>query len=78
MLACVRVCSDAWLAAHVSLQLARLPRPARTRLSRRLRATLAAAPFLFAHTFGPCRMEKTYHIGGIYTYTKGTEGTRKQ
>jgi hypothetical protein len=57
MLAFVCVRSKSWLAARKSLRLAR---PARTRRSRRLRATLAEAPALFAHAFGPCHMEKTY------------------
>jgi hypothetical protein len=60
MLSCVCMRSKAWLAACVSLQLARMPRPAQERRSRRLRATLAAAPVLFVHAFGPCYMEKTY------------------
>ena len=41
--------SKAWLAARVPLRQARMPRPARARRSRRLRATLAAAPVLFTH-----------------------------
>ena len=62
--ACVKM---AWLAARVPLQLARMPRgprPAWVRRSRRQHATLAAAPVLFAHAFGPCHMEKTYGISG--------------
>ncbi len=55
----------AWLATRVSLRLACMPHPARARRSRRLRATLAAAPVLFAHTIGPFHMEKTYSISGI-------------
>jgi hypothetical protein len=40
----------AWPAARVSLQLARLPRTARSaQRSRRLRSTRAAAPVLLAH-----------------------------
>ena len=43
--------SKAWLAARVSLRLARLPRTASSaQRSRRLRSTLAAAPVLLAHT----------------------------
>ena len=49
------------LAASVSLRLG----PSRVRRSRRLRATLAAAPVLFAQAFGPNHMEKTYGTGGI-------------
>ncbi len=46
---CMR--SKAWLAARISLRLARIPRTARTaRRSRRQRSTLAAAPGLLAHT----------------------------
>ena len=42
--------SKAWLAASVSLRLARLPRTASSaQRSRRLRSTLAAAPGLLAH-----------------------------
>ena len=42
--------SKAWLAASVSLRLARLPRTASSaQRSRRLRSTLAAAPVLLAH-----------------------------
>ena len=63
MLACACVRSKAWLAAHVSLQQARMPRTARARCSCRLRATLVAAPVLFAHAFGPCYMGKTYRNG---------------
>ena len=45
---CMR--SKTWLAARVSLQLARLPRTARcAQRSRRLRSTRAAAPVLLAH-----------------------------
>jgi hypothetical protein len=55
--------SKAWLAARVSLRLARKPRPARARRSRRLRVTLAAAPVLFAHAFVRCNVEKTFPIG---------------
>ena len=51
---CVR--SKASLAPRVSLRLARTPRPARARRSRRLCATLVAAPVLFAHAFGPCHV----------------------
>ena len=39
------------------------------RRSHRLRATLAAAPTLFAHTFGPYHMEKIFGTG--------TSGSRK-
>ena len=45
---CMR--SKAWLAARVSLRLARLPRTASSaQCSRRLRSTRAAAPVLLAH-----------------------------
>ncbi len=45
---CIR--SKAWLAARVSLRLARLPRTASSaQRSRRLRSTRAAAPVLLAH-----------------------------
>ena len=44
----------------VALRLPRMPRP--SRLSRRLRATLAAVPVLFAHTFGPYHIETTFRI----------------
>ena len=40
-----------------------LPRPARTRRSRRLRATLAAAPVLLLKLFFRCHIKKTYSIG---------------
>ncbi len=50
--------SKAWLAACVPLRLARMRRPAQALLgasgearSRRLRATLAAAPVLYARAF---------------------------
>ena len=56
MLSCVCVRSKAWLAARVSRRLARR--------SCRLRTTLAAAPVVFAHGFGPFHMEKTYEING--------------
>jgi hypothetical protein len=46
----LRMRSKAWLAARVSLQLARLPRTASSaQSSRRLRSTRAAAPVLLAH-----------------------------
>ena len=42
--------SNAWLAARVALQLARLPRTASSaQRSRRLHSTRAAAPVLLAH-----------------------------
>ncbi len=41
-----------------------MPRPAPVTRSRRLHATLAAAPVLFAHSFVRCHFEKTYRIGG--------------
>ena len=44
------MCSKAWLAARVSLRLARLPRTARSaQRSRRLHSTRTAAPVLLAH-----------------------------
>jgi hypothetical protein len=60
---CVYVRAKAWLAARVSLRLARMPHPARARRSSCLHATLVAAPVLFAHAFGiRHNMEKTYGI----------------
>jgi hypothetical protein len=62
VLTCVCVREKASLpAARVSLRLARMPRPVRARRSHRLRATLAAAPVLFAHAFGPCHKEKIWY-----------------
>ena len=50
MAQCVVHALKAWLAARVSLRLARLPRTASSALrSRRLRSTCAAAPVLLAH-----------------------------
>jgi hypothetical protein len=40
----------------------------RARHSRRLRATLAAAPVLFVRAFGPCRLKKTYYISDAFAY----------
>jgi hypothetical protein len=57
--------------AHVQMRalksLARCA-PARARAamrSRRLRATLAAAPVRYAHAFDPCHMDKIYSISGM-------------
>ena len=57
MLSCACARSKAWLAACVSLRLARTPRTASSaQRSRRLRSTHAAAPVLLAHAVGPCHM----------------------
>ncbi len=53
MLACVYMRPKAWRAARMSLQLARLSRPAR-----------AAATVLYAHAFVPSHTEKTCGISG--------------
>jgi hypothetical protein len=64
MLACMCVHSKAWLArARYYGELACLALLG-VRRSRRLRATLMAAPVLFAHSFGPFHVEKTYRNGG--------------
>jgi hypothetical protein len=52
--------AEAWLDARGSFWLARMPRSDRVRRPRRLHATLAAVPVLFAPAFGPCHMKKTY------------------
>ncbi len=71
------VCSRAYaraqrpgLPCRVSLRLAHMPRPARVRRSYRLRAALAAAPVLFAHTFGPCHLQKTCGTSGTYVRSR--------
>jgi hypothetical protein len=53
---CMRL--KAWFAVRKSLRLARMPRSARMRFLRCLRATLAAVPVLFAHALAHavCRM----------------------
>ena len=69
MHSCVCMRSRVRLAARraVSLQQAhlQLPDPAQARRSRCPRVTLAAAPVLFAHAFGPCHVEKTYGTSGM-------------
>ena len=50
-----------------SVSIARMPCPARAMRLRHLRATLAAAPVLFALAFGPCHVEKTFWQSGSKT-----------
>jgi hypothetical protein len=40
------------------------PLCSRVTLLARMRATLVATPFLFAHAVGPCHIEKAYSISG--------------
>jgi hypothetical protein len=61
VLACVCKRPKAWLAVHVSLRQARMPRAL---LGQGTHAP-AAAPVDFEHAFVGCHMEKTYQIGGM-------------
>ena len=65
ILGCRRVCvrSNAWLAARVSLWLARMPRPARVRCSRRVacRACGSASCFCARFSFLPYGENMWYH-----------------
>ena len=53
---------------------ARMPRPARARRRRRLRTALRLRQSFFAHTFGPCRKEKTYGIIGTSSRKVNIDG----
>ncbi len=57
--------SKAWLAAHASLWLACMPHPARAMRSRRLRSTLAAAPYFVVHAIVRCNVE-TFPLTGDF------------
>ena len=64
--------SKAWLAASVSLKLARLPRTAsRVRRSHRLRSALAAAPGLLAHA-EVTKNTYLFSMGPKLRYPQGT------
>ena len=69
--------SNAWLAARVSLRLARLPRTASSaQRSRRLRSTSAAAPVLLVHAEFTKKHNIFQWVQNLGTPVFGVDGRR--